>query len=70
MAGRSDGDIPVDMWQNMSRMDDNVMEEIGMWEVAALILALFVLLVAGALTVAIFFFVLDKLSAYTREGER
>ena len=41
-----------------------------MWEVAALILALFVLLVAGALTVAIFFFVLDKLSTYTREGER
>jgi len=70
MAGRSDGDIPVDMWQNMSRMDDNVMEEIGMWEVAALILALFVLLVAGALTVAIFFFVLDKLGAHTREGER
>ena len=46
------------------------MEEVGMWEIAALILALFVLLVAGGLTLAIFFFALERLSEYTRENER
>ena len=58
------------MMENMSRMDDNVIEEVGMWEIAALILALFVLLVAGGLTLAIFFFALERLSEYTRENER
>jgi len=61
MAGRSNGDVPVDMWQNMSRMDDNVMEEIDMWDVTALIAALFIGFGLGGIAIAVFMYALDKM---------
>jgi hypothetical protein len=59
MAGRSNGDVPVDMWQNMSRMDDNVMEEIDMLDVMALIAVLFIGLGLGGVAIAVFLYALD-----------
>ena len=41
-----------------------------MWEVFALIVALFVMIAVGALTLFVFFYALEKLSDYTREGEK
>ena len=61
MAGRSNGDVPVDMWQNMSRMDDNVMEEIDMLDVMALIAVLFIGLGLGGVAIAVFMYALDKM---------
>jgi hypothetical protein len=61
MAGRSNGDVPVDMWQNMSRMDDNVMEEIDMLDVMALIAVLFIGLGVGGVAIAVFMYALDKM---------
>ena len=61
MAGRSNGDVPVDMWQNMSRMDDNVMEEIDMLDVMALIAVLFIGLGVGGVAIAVFMYALEKM---------
>jgi hypothetical protein len=61
MAGRSDGDVPVDMMENMSRMDDNVMEEIDMLDVMALIAVLFIGLGVGGVAIAVFMYALDKM---------
>jgi len=61
MAGMSNGDVPVDMWQNMSRMDDNVMEEIDMLDVMALIAVLFIGLGLGGVAIAVFMYALDKM---------
>jgi hypothetical protein len=40
-----------------------------MWEVLALILAMFLVIVVGAVTLAVFFFAVDKLQAYGGEKE-
>jgi hypothetical protein len=61
MAGRSDGDIPVDMMENMSRMDDNVMEEIVMLDVMALIATLFIGFGLGGVCIAVFMYVIEKM---------
>lgn len=40
-----------------------------MWEVAALILAMLLVIVVGAMTLAIFFFAVERLQDYGREKE-
>jgi hypothetical protein len=70
MAGRSNGDVPVDMWQNMSRMDDNVMEEIVMLDVFALIATLFIGFGLGGVAIAVFMYALDKMQNGGRDDTR
>lgn len=40
-----------------------------MWEVLALILAMMLVIVVGAVTVFVFFFAIEKLQAYGRDKE-
>ena len=69
MADRLSGDIPVDMWQNMSRMVHNVMEEVGMWDVVALVAVMFIGLGLGGVALAVFFYAVERLQAYGRDKE-
>ena len=40
-----------------------------MWEIGALILAMLLVIVVGAVTLAVFFFAIEKLQAYGRDKE-
>jgi hypothetical protein len=42
---------------------------VSMWEVLALILAMFLVIVVGAVTLAVFFFAIERLQAYGGEKE-
>ena len=46
-----------------------VSRRVTMWEVAALILAMLLVIVVGAVTVFVFFFAVEKLQAYGREDK-
>jgi len=61
MADRLCGNIPVDKAAKMARMDDNVMEEIDMLDVMALIAVLFIGLGVGGVAIAVFMYALDKM---------
>ena len=67
MAGMSNGDVPVDMMENMSRMDDNVMEELVMLDVFALVATLFIGFGLGLMCVAVFLYVIERMQNGGRE---